>query len=85
VRGSFGGRVIEVVCTKLPKNERLQSRIEGLVQVAGITQPAYLVAAIAATTKSGVVPPHSKAASCRSGCQLVAYLMRGVLRIEGLK
>jgi len=33
-------------------------------------QPVNLVAAIAATTKSGVVPPHSKAASAATGANL---------------
>jgi hypothetical protein len=43
-------------------------------------QPVNLVAAIAATTKSGVVPPHSESGYRRNGCQLAAYLMRSVLR-----
>jgi hypothetical protein len=38
-----------------------------LVQAAVDTQPVNLVAAIAVTTKSGVVPPHSKAASAAVG------------------
>jgi hypothetical protein len=55
-----------------------------LVQAAGITRPVNLVAARAATTRSGVVPPHSESGYCRNGCQLVAYLMRGVLRVAFL-
>jgi hypothetical protein len=38
-----------------------------LVQAAVNTQPVNLVAAIAANTKSGVVPPHSKAAFAAVG------------------
>jgi hypothetical protein len=45
-------------------------------------QPVNLVAAIAATPKSGVVPPHSENGYRRNGCQLVAYLepIRKILR-----
>jgi hypothetical protein len=39
-----------------------------LVQAAVTTQPVNLVAAIAAITKSGVVPPHSESGYCRNGC-----------------